>query len=196
MSMLGLVLAIGVSLGAARDTHHAAVSPIQKVLQMMADMKSKALKDKQNEIVGMAKFTTFCENTEKSKTTAIGEGKEQAEQLSADIQKLTSDAKVLAEEIAKLEGSIALAEEDKASAIDLRKTEKADYSKTHAEMVESIADLQAALGRIKQMMAASPGASAASLLQELAAKPMMAEHAKRMLTAFISENSGADMAIA
>merc|ERR1719160_1257914 len=142
------------------------------------------------------KFQAFCENTESSKTSSIEEGKDLAEQLAADVQKSTSDAKVLAEEITKLGESVDQATADKADAIETRKTELADYKKTHAEYTENIADLQAALEKIKEMMAKAPGASAASLLQQMTQEPMMSSHAKAMMSAFIEERSGTDYAIA
>merc|ERR1719159_64526 len=64
------------------------------------------------------KFSAFCENTEKTKSTAIAEGKDQAEQLAAAMQKSTSDAKVLGEEIIKLGASVDQATKDKAPAIE------------------------------------------------------------------------------
>merc|ERR1719160_558354 len=142
------------------------------------------------------KFAAFCENTEKSKSTSIQDGKDLAEQLAASMQKSTSDAVVLGEEIVKLGESVDQATKDKADAIETRKSELADYKKTHAEYTENIADLQAALGKIKEMMAKAPGASAASLLQQMTQEPMMSSHAKRYLSAFIEERSGSDYAIA
>merc|ERR1719160_733182 len=141
------------------------------------------------------KFAAFCENTEKSKSTSIQDGKDLAEQLAASMQKSTSDAVVLGEEIVKLGESVDQATADKADAIETRKTELADYKKTHAEYTENIADLQAALEKIKEMMAKAPGASAASLLQQMTQEPMMSSHAKRFLGAFIEERSGEDFAI-
>jgi len=172
-------------------------SPVEKVLQMMGDMKTKALKEKQNELVTFTKFKAFCENTESSKTSSIQEGKDLAEQLAADVQKSTSDAKVLAEEITKLSASVDQATADKASAIQTRQAELADYKKTHAEYVENIADLQAALSKIKEMMAKAPGASAASLLQQMTndSDDLLTPHTRHYLTAFISERSGADFAM-
>merc|ERR1719379_3374512 len=163
----------------------------------MGDMKTKALKEKQNELVAFTKFGSFCENTEASKIASIQDGKDSVEQLTADIQKSTSDAKVLGEEIMKLGASVDQATADKASAIATRKAELADYKKTHAETVENIADLQAALGKIKTMMAQAPGASAASLLQQMADDndDLLTPHTKHFLTAFISERSGADFAM-
>merc|ERR1719375_1112971 len=114
------------------------VTPVQKVLQMMSDMKNKALKEKENEIQVFAKFTEFCEDTEVEKGRAINEGTEQVEKLSADIQKYTSNANVLSQEILKLDESITLAEKDKTDATRVRDGEKADFQKAHTDYVESI----------------------------------------------------------
>jgi len=187
-----LAILLVIPAGAVREGY----SPVEKVLQMMGDMKGKALKEKQNEIVMATKFQAFCENTEKSKSASIQDGKDQAEQLTASMQKSTSDAKVLGEDIIKLGESVDMATKDKADAIDTRKSELADYKKAHAEATENIADLQAALEKIKEMMAKAPGASAASLLQQMTQEPSMSSHSKQYLSAFIEERSGTDYAIA
>merc|ERR1719473_2684141 len=111
----------------------------------------------------MAAYTEWCETTEVEKSRAIKEAKEQIEKLTADITKFDSDAKVNGEEIAKLDDSIATAEADLKAASDVRAKEKADFDKTHADYVESIEDLEVAGAKLEKMMAAVPGASAASL---------------------------------
>merc|ERR1719207_361774 len=171
-----------------------AVTPVQKVLQMMSDMKNKALKEKENEVAVFAKFTEFCEDTEVEKGRAINEATEQVEKLSADIQKYTSNANVLAQEMAKLDESIALAEKDLTEATRLRDGEKKDFQKTHADYVESIEDLEIASTKLKEMMTAVKSASAAVLLQNLASKPSMPERARRTLLTFIAEDSVEDKA--
>merc|ERR1719235_706451 len=170
------------------------VTPVQKVLQMMSDMKNKALKEKENEIQVFAKFTEFCEDTEVEKGRAIKEGTEQVEKLSADIQKYTSNANVLSQEILKLDDSISLAEKDKTEATRVRDGEKKDFQKAHADYVESIEDLEIASTKLKEMMTAVKGASAASLLQGLASAPHMPERARRTLMTFIAEGSQEDLA--
>merc|ERR1719230_34193 len=144
----------------------------------------------------MAKFTEFCEDTGVEKSRAISEGQEQSDKLSADIEKFDSDAKVLGEEILKLDDSIALAEADKKAATDVREKEKADYEKTHADYVESIEDLEVATGKLKKMMAATKIGGAASLLQEVSSGEHMPAHIRNILTAFIAQGSSEDQAFA
>jgi DNA repair exonuclease SbcCD ATPase subunit len=159
-------------------------------------MKNKALKEKENEVQVFAKFTEFCEDTEVEKGRAINEATEQVEKLSADIQKYTSNANVLSQEILKLDDSISLAEKDRTDATRGRDGEKADFQKTHADYVESIEDLEVAGSKLKEMMGAVKSASAASLLQNLASKSNMPDHARRTLMTFIAEGSDADKALA
>merc|ERR1719240_1175154 len=87
-----------------------AVSPVQKVLQMMDEMKAKCVKEKNEEVVTFTKFQAFCQDTAKEKLGAISDATESIAQLSADIMKYDSNSNVLAEEIAKLDDSIAQAE--------------------------------------------------------------------------------------
>merc|ERR1719207_486914 len=173
-----------------------AVTPVQKVLQMMGDMKNKAIKEKANEVAVFAKFTEFCEDTEVEKGRAINEATEQVEKLSADIQKYTSNANVLAQEMAKLDESISLAKKDLTDATRVRDGEKKDFQKTHADYVESIENLEIASTKLKEMMTAVKSASAASLLQNLASKPNMPQTARNTLLTFIAEGSDEDRAFA
>jgi hypothetical protein len=186
MRMLATVFLLTGVTAKEMHQHQTQGTPVQKVLQMMSDMKNKAIHEKNAEQVGFAKFETFCENTDKSKTKAIADGKAQEEQLTADIMKATSDAKVLGEEIAKLDGSISLAEEDKSKSTSLRDEEHADYEKTHAEYVENIDDLQVATAKLKTMMNHAPGA-AASLIQTMASKISL-KHVKKTLLSFLAES--------
>merc|ERR1719158_238802 len=142
----------------------------------------------------MAEFTEFCEDTEVEKGRAINEATEQVENLSADIQKYTSNANVLAQEMAKLYESISLAKKDLTDATRVRDGEKKDFEKTHADYVESIEDLEIASTKLKEMMTAVKSASAASLLQNLASKPNMPEGARDTLLTFIAEGSAEDKA--
>jgi len=171
------------------------VSPVQKVLQMMGDMKTKAITEKNAEQVNIAKFSTFCENTDASRTKAIAEGKAQEEQLTADIMKFSSDAKVLGEEIGKLGQQITLAEDDKAKAAEMRKQEHTDYVNTHAEYIENIDDLQVGLDKLKTMMNHAPGAAAASLIQMTASK-LSLNSAKKVLLSFLAEGSSSERMLA
>merc|ERR1719379_1642813 len=112
-------------------------------------MKAKCLKEKNDEQVTFTKFTAFCQDTAAEKNKAISDATESIAQLTADIQKYDSDATVLAEEITKLDGSIATAEDQLAAATDVRNKEKADFDAVHGEYTSNIADLEGVIAKIK-----------------------------------------------
>lgn len=170
-----------------------AVTPVQKVIQMMEEMKAKAVKEKNDEIVEFTKFQEYCTHNEKEKASAIEDGKADIEQYTADIKKNNADAAVLAEEIAKLDESIALAEQDKAESTAIREKEHADFSAALAEYVESIGDLDSATQKIKTMMSSVKSASAASLLQMFAEDKDMSVRAKSTITAFLSVSEESEL---
>jgi len=160
--------------------YSSAVSPVQKVLEMMDEMKAKCVKGKQEEVVTFTKFQAFCQDTAKEKLKAIADAKESIAQLSADIMTYDSDATVLAEEIAKLDESIAAAESNLAAAQGQRDKEKADFTALLGEYESNIADLQGATSKIQTMMSSVKSASAASLIQLIPAKTQV----KDMIKAF------------
>jgi len=85
MTMLVLFSLVLLS-GASQE----AVTPVQKVIELLDDMVEKGNQEKQDEQVQFAKFKTFCDGTVASKQRAIEESNERMETLSADIEKFGS----------------------------------------------------------------------------------------------------------
>lgn len=184
-SIVVALLLIPLTAVVARDTQQVAVTPVQKVLGMMDDLKAKAIKEKQDEVDTFDEFKKFCHETELAKKHAIKKGGLTAQQLGADIEKYDSDVAVLSDEIAELDASINQAEDDKSKASAVRDKDHADFATTHAGYVESIGDLGEAIQRVKSMMSSVSGAS---LIQTLSSKPHMPSSAKRVLAAFLQSN--------
>jgi len=134
----------------------AAVTPIQKVIQMLGDMASKGKKEKNVEEVEFAKFKTWCEDVISDKTKDIEAAAKAIEQLNADILKAESDAKVLGEEIDALTASVAGWENDLAEATAIREKEKAEYDAVHLDYSESIDAIERAIAVLKQRSADIP----------------------------------------
>jgi peptidoglycan hydrolase CwlO-like protein len=158
----------------------AAVSPIQKVLEMMDEMKAKCVKEKNDEVVTFTKYQAFCQDTAAEKTKAIDDAVESIAQLAADIQKYDSDSTVLAEEIGKLDGSIATAEDQLAAATDVRNKEKADFDAVHGEYTDNIAQLEGAVAKIKTMMSTVKSASLLQIRDEILPRTSLKSHTKTM----------------
>merc|ERR1719199_135064 len=78
------------------------VAAVQKVIQMLGDMSAKGKLEKQNEEVAMAKFETWCTHEKATLKENIKKDGESIELLTASIDKLTTEANILGEEISKL----------------------------------------------------------------------------------------------
>merc|ERR1719253_2383349 len=117
MIALLVVLAAGYEMSAG-------VTPIQKVISLMNDMKAKGIKEKQDEEVAFTSFKQWCDDTTRQRQESITEAEEKMEQLTADIQKATSDIATLADEIQALDNQIASWNQDKTAATEVRQKEK------------------------------------------------------------------------
>merc|ERR1719265_35818 len=111
-----LFAALGLVAAMAEGERGPLQTPVQKVVVMIQEMKKKAKKEKEEEVKLFAEFKQWCDDTEAAKAKAVEDGKALAEKFSSDIEKFDSDAKVLGEEIAALDGSISTASEDKDAA--------------------------------------------------------------------------------
>jgi len=143
-----LAFALGaVPLTSASD---AAVTPVQKVLQLLEGMLAKGKEEKQAEEVQFAAYDQFCGDTKVEKAQAIADANEAIEGLNADIEKYTADAARLTEEIAKHEEDISTWNGDAKAATKVRGTEKATYDTTHKDYSESVDALERAIAVVKK----------------------------------------------
>lgn len=187
---ISLVLQVAVPAAGARLSlnAHGKVTPIQKVLEMMAEALAKGKKEKNVEEVEFAKFKAFCEDVISDTTKSIEEATAKIEQLNADILKAESDAKMLADEIGALEAQVATDEADLANATAIRAKEKADYEATHADYSESIDAIERAIAALKKRQADIPQ----SLLQVQNSK-ILPERTKAIIQSFVEMSNHADL---
>lgn len=172
-----LVLSLGAAL--ADDL---GVTPVQKVIQMLNDMKAKGEKEKHEEMVGFATYKTFCESNTASKTTAIAEGKDAIEQYKADIAKAGADVLTLTKEIAELTADIDGWKAEKTEAEEIRKKDHADFQVVHADYTQAMD----AVDRALQTLKTSPGQFLQvreSLLQ------LSSVHIKSSIASYLSQSN-------
>jgi len=166
------------------------VTPVQKVLQMMDEIKAKAIKEKQDEEVTFTKFSVWCTNTDKHKEEAIARGAAEIERLSSLIEKLDNDARVLGEEIQKLDETNQADSNEKSAATAIREGEQKDYNTLHEEHVQSIDEIGRGTEKLKQMMSSGPGAAAAaSFVQKFARTATLVPKSRQVLMAFLATSS-------
>jgi len=171
----------------------ATVTPIAKVLQMMNDLVAKQMKEKNAEAKAFDKFKTWCHETNRDKGFEVEDGVKTMDSLSADIEKHTTDATVLGQDIAQLDQELDEAEAELSAASSRRDNKRSDYQATHADYTGSLASLASGLTNLKKMMNADGGAAASaaasSLVQNIAAQPALPEFAQKALTSFLSDSA-------
>mmetsp|Transcript_112694 Transcript_112694/g.224167 ORF Transcript_112694/g.224167 Transcript_112694/m.224167 type:complete len:688 (+) Transcript_112694:53-2116(+) len=139
-----------------------AVTPINKVLEMMNEMKTKGIADKKAEEVQFAKFTQWCADTSAEKAKAIEASALEIERLGSFIEKTEVEITDLSERVVELKEDIGRWVVDEKSATDVRKKEKTDYDATHTEYQEIVGALLRAVAVLKE----SPGKVPQALVQE------------------------------
>mmetsp|Transcript_18399 Transcript_18399/g.32949 ORF Transcript_18399/g.32949 Transcript_18399/m.32949 type:complete len:666 (+) Transcript_18399:59-2056(+) len=128
----------------------AAVTPVQKVIQLLDGMLAKGKEEKHAEQVQFAAYKQFCDDFDVEKGRAIAEAEEKIDVLSADIQKYTADAAQLTKEIAGHDEDISVWNGDIKAATKVRTIEKTDYDATNKDYSESIDALQRAIAILKK----------------------------------------------
>ena len=162
----------------------AGVTPVQKVIGMLQDMRSKGVAEKQDEQVRFAAYKQFCEDTSAEKKASIADAEEQIEQLEADIQKAESDAANLAVDIEALDKDMAKWTKEKETATAIRKKEKEDFAKTHKDYTESLDQLDRAIIALKAADVDRPQAE--MLLQKVANLDKVPVKARRQLASYLA----------
>jgi len=165
-----------------------AVTPVQKVIELLSENIAKGKQEKHEEEVRFVEFAEWCENTSTDKQRAIDEAKRQIEQLTADIQKAKSDSKVLGEEIATLDGQINGWAADKTASQEQRASELKDFNAVSQDYSESID----ALGRAIGVLQAKTADTKQEALIQLASSKLVPSEAKRVINAFLQVSDEPD----
>jgi chromosome segregation ATPase len=163
----------------------AGVTPVQKVIELMSEMRAKGVKEKQDEEVAFTKFKMWCDNTATSRQKSIKEANELIEQLQADIAAAESDVATLTDEIAALDAQIGEHKKEMQAATEIRESEKADYHKTHTDYSESIDAVSRAEAVLSKQSADVP--QAMMLLQKVAKRHIVPAQARRVLESFLQQ---------
>jgi len=137
----------------ARD----AVSPIQKVIQLLGDMQSKRIKEGEVEQGQFEQFSRWCERTAIEKQNTIADFKEQITSLTATLDTANSNLEELSATIEDLSNAISSNEEQLKESTALREKEHKDFLKEDGDLASTIDMLGRAHAVIKKHMS-SPNA--------------------------------------
>mmetsp|Transcript_22564 Transcript_22564/g.69924 ORF Transcript_22564/g.69924 Transcript_22564/m.69924 type:complete len:673 (-) Transcript_22564:163-2181(-) len=128
----------------------AAVTPVQKVIQMLTDMRTKGAKEAEVERTVFMKYKLVTEKRVRQLSKEIEKATAKSSELSATISKYQGDVKALGGQIQELEGEISTLEADRKAAAEVRKSESAQYDEQHLDYQQSLD----ALDQAAQMLTA------------------------------------------
>ncbi|CAJ1447432.1 unnamed protein product [Effrenium voratum] len=136
---------------------------VQKVLQMLEEMKVKGAAAMAEEEGQHKEYQAFCASTLAEKRKAVSDGADRAQRLRAEIGKFEASISTLGSELEVHDKEISTAEKDAADSKALREQEEQDFTATQKEYEESVA----AMGKAVDLLKAQAGAGSA--LPQLAA---------------------------
>jgi hypothetical protein len=128
------------------------VSPVSKVMGMLADLQAKIVKEGEAAQKTYDEFSEWCEDRSKNVGFEIKTGKAEIADLSATIQKETATISALSTKVEELSGSIASNEADLAAATKIRNEEAADFAVEEKELVEVTGMLERAISILEREM--------------------------------------------
>eukprot|EP00933_Yihiella_yeosuensis_P050070 TRINITY_DN47837_c0_g1_i1.p1 TRINITY_DN47837_c0_g1~~TRINITY_DN47837_c0_g1_i1.p1 ORF type:complete len:685 (-),score=274.44 TRINITY_DN47837_c0_g1_i1:236-2290(-) len=168
------------------------VTPIQKILKMLADMKKNGEKEMAEEEVQYAAYKQFCELTTVEKERAIDKSEDAIIDLDARIEKNGALAERLATEVATHLQEISTAEADISNTTDIRNTGREDFAALFTDYTESIDAIGLALKTLKakdKKTAQAPKDAETALLQ-LKKSRVVPDEAKTKISSFLAADAG------
>jgi len=137
-------------------SHGAEVSPVEKVIQLLSDMRSELQSEGAAEAGTYDKFACFCKDTTVQKSTSVTNGQDTIEAESADISEKTAVREEKIEEVQnrkKKQEELATTLEE--TRVRLAK-ERAEYEVTAADLSKAISSLQSAIMAMEASKPSSP----------------------------------------
>jgi len=123
---------------------------VNKVIQLLQDMRATAKAEKQAEEVAYSKFQQFCTDTLAAKKEEISAEESAVESLTAAVAKSRSDAAELGDRFAALQADIAKYNDDKKSQENQREKDHADFLAEQKDYSESVDALSRAVTILKR----------------------------------------------
>jgi hypothetical protein len=181
----GLAIASSEDAAVQKESFTPGQAGVQKVIQMLQDMAAKGKEEKKKEEIAYAEFQTWCETESAQLKNNIAQAAEAIDLLTAQIDKLTTEAKVLGEEIAKLQSDVASYEAEKEAKTKSREKEHKAYLLAAADYGESLDALDRAIAVVSKVSGDIPADADAAVLLQLAKGDKLPAQAKSMVAAFL-----------
>lgn len=136
------------------------VSPVQKVLQLLADLETKVIKEGEVSQKTFDEYSEWCEERAKNLGYEIETGKTDMSDLSAAIERASSEMTSLQSSIEETSASIAQNEADLKAAEGIRAKEAKDFKAEEKELMDVVSSLERAIIILEREMQKAPGSAA------------------------------------
>jgi len=142
------------------------LSPIQKVVTLVREMKAQTIKEGEEDLEAYDKYKCWCETTVEEKTAAIQAAEDKLGELASFLEESAAKEGELKTEIAGLEEDLASDTEALSTASALRKEENDKFLAEEADMKETLALLSEAISVLsKVQLVQKPEAHKEALVQ-------------------------------
>merc|ERR1719238_1838052 len=129
-----------------------AVSPVQKVVELLEECKAKVQSDLDVEAKAMEEYLSFCDDGLKDKGYAIETAGRSIEELSATIEDAKAQITELGDEISTLGTTLAAKDKELMEVTKSREAQHEDFVAAEKELVTSIDQLSRAAAVLKRGM--------------------------------------------
>lgn len=161
-----------------------AVTPIQKVLELLKSMSVKGSQEKQEEAVVFARFEQFYESSTADKKEAIITFEDSISTLTANIAEAEQNSADATVKIGETLRDLAMNDAEIRNATDIREQEHHEYEVLLQDYTESVQALKSAIEILKNQ----PGTVAqSSVFAQLAGLKLISSKAKQTLDAFLQQ---------
>merc|ERR1719454_1998645 len=135
------------------------LSPIQKVVTLIKEMKAQTIKEGEEDLAAYDKYKCWCETTTGEKSAAIDAATQKIQELTSFVEEAAAKEGELKTEIAGLEDDIAADTDALASATALRNKENEEFKAEEADMKETLALLSEAIGVLGKVQLTQKGST-------------------------------------
>jgi hypothetical protein len=128
------------------------VSPVEKVLTLMTDLKSQVESEGASEAETYNKFACFCKEKQLAKESSIESGEDDEAQQKATLQQQAAEKNMLASDISDLNGVVANSDNVLKGLETTRNEGYEEYLVEHKDVSDSVTGVKAAIEMVKNGM--------------------------------------------
>mmetsp|Transcript_33122 Transcript_33122/g.72165 ORF Transcript_33122/g.72165 Transcript_33122/m.72165 type:complete len:702 (-) Transcript_33122:73-2178(-) len=170
------------ALWANSKVSNAVANPVDKVIQLLGQLRSQVEEEGKLEAVEYDKYACFCKEQGSDKTYAIERSDEKLAALAASIESLKAEVAQLGEEITTLTEQIGGLETSLANESATRATEHGEYVISSKNLTDSIAAIEHAIEALKDSKAQMKDAKLDFAQLEAIAGPSIAASTKALIS--------------